>query len=98
MLRLVAEHAQMWHAFGDVETIAHKGAVLDEWCAQASGATPARSIRSTTLRDDVTPRARARVRRAAGVDELVVASHGPGLRPRAAAQARGAPRTSLTRG
>jgi probable F420-dependent oxidoreductase len=31
-LRLVAEHAQMWHSFGDVETYRHKAGVLEEWC------------------------------------------------------------------
>lgn len=31
-LRIVAEHATIWHGFGEAETIAHKHAVLDEWC------------------------------------------------------------------
>ncbi|MEI2731189.1 MAG: LLM class F420-dependent oxidoreductase [Dermatophilaceae bacterium] len=31
-LRIVAEHADIWHGFGDPETIAHKHAVLDAWC------------------------------------------------------------------
>lgn len=31
-LRLVAQHATIWHGFGDPETIAHKHAVLDDWC------------------------------------------------------------------
>ena len=34
-LRIVAEHADIWHGFGAPETIAHKHAVLDEWCAEA---------------------------------------------------------------
>lgn len=33
-LRIVAEHADIWHGFGDAETIAHKHAVLDDWCAR----------------------------------------------------------------
>jgi probable F420-dependent oxidoreductase len=33
-LRIVARHADIWHGFGDVETIAHKHAVLDDWCAK----------------------------------------------------------------
>ena len=33
-LRIVAEHADIWHGFGGPETIAHKHAVLDEWCAK----------------------------------------------------------------
>lgn len=31
-LRITAEHADMWHGFGDVEKIRHKCAVLDAWC------------------------------------------------------------------
>lgn len=31
-LRIVAEHATIWHAFGDIETLVHKNAVLDDWC------------------------------------------------------------------
>jgi probable F420-dependent oxidoreductase len=33
-LRLVAQHADMWHAFGDVDVFRHKSAVLDDWCAK----------------------------------------------------------------
>ncbi|PRY48908.1 putative F420-dependent oxidoreductase [Knoellia remsis] len=33
-LRIVAEQADIWHGFGDAETIAHKHSVLDEWCAK----------------------------------------------------------------
>jgi len=29
-LRVVAEHADVWHSFGDVETLARKSAILDE--------------------------------------------------------------------
>jgi len=32
MLRLVARHADIWHGFGDPETLAHKHSVIDEWC------------------------------------------------------------------
>ena len=31
-LRIVAEHADIWHGFGRPEAIAHKHAVLDDWC------------------------------------------------------------------
>ncbi len=31
-LRIVAEQADIWHGFGGPDTIAHKHAVLDEWC------------------------------------------------------------------
>ena len=33
-LRLVAEHAQMWHSFGDAEVYRRKSAILDEHCAK----------------------------------------------------------------
>ena len=33
-LRLVAEHADIWHGFGDADVLAHKNEVLDGWCAQ----------------------------------------------------------------
>jgi probable F420-dependent oxidoreductase len=33
-LRLTAKYADMWHGFGDPETIAHKMAVLNDWCAK----------------------------------------------------------------
>jgi len=32
-LRMVAEHADLWHSFSDVETLTHKSAVLDRHCA-----------------------------------------------------------------
>jgi probable F420-dependent oxidoreductase len=44
-LRIVAEHATMWHSFGNAETIAHKHEVLDEWCARV-GRDPASITRS----------------------------------------------------
>ena len=31
-LRIVAEHANIWHGFGDATQIAHKHRVLDQWC------------------------------------------------------------------
>jgi probable F420-dependent oxidoreductase len=33
-LRIVAEHATIWHSFGNPTTIARKHEVLDEWCAR----------------------------------------------------------------
>lgn len=32
-LRMVAEHADVWHSFGDLDTFIRKSAVLDKWCA-----------------------------------------------------------------
>jgi probable F420-dependent oxidoreductase len=33
-LRIVAEHADIWHSFADPEALAHKLSVLDRWCEQ----------------------------------------------------------------
>ena len=45
-LRYTAEHATIWHGFGDAETLKHKNAVLDDWCAQI-GRDPGEIERST---------------------------------------------------
>jgi probable F420-dependent oxidoreductase len=47
-LRIVAEHADIWHAFGDPATLKRKSAILDDWCAQV-GRDPAEIQRSTTV-------------------------------------------------
>ena len=44
-LRIVAEHATIWHGFGDPATIEHKHSVLDQWC-QRLGRDPADIERS----------------------------------------------------
>ena len=33
-LKIVAEHADIWHSFADPETLAHKIGVLQTWCAE----------------------------------------------------------------
>ena len=45
-LRVVAEHADVWHAFGEVDTLARKIAVLEEHC-RAVGRDPAEIEYST---------------------------------------------------
>ena len=47
-LRIVAEHADIWHAFGDPATLKRKSGILDDWCAQV-GRDPAEIQRSTTV-------------------------------------------------
>ena len=47
-LRLVAEHATIWHAFGDVETMTRKSGILAEHCS-AVGRNPAEIEKSTEL-------------------------------------------------
>ena len=58
-----------------VDDFAHKAAVLDEWCARV-GRDPGAIERSTTLAGQ-DGRALRRVRRAAGVGQIIVASGGP---------------------
>ena len=45
-LRIVAEHANVWHGFGDLETMKHKISVLDDWCAK-TGRDPKEIAKST---------------------------------------------------
>ena len=33
-LKFTAQYAQIWHGFGNAEQAAHKGKVLDDWCAE----------------------------------------------------------------
>jgi probable F420-dependent oxidoreductase len=47
-LRLVAQHAQIWHSFGDVETMKRLGGVLEDWCAKV-GRDPAEIERCTSI-------------------------------------------------
>jgi probable F420-dependent oxidoreductase len=47
-LRIVAEHADIWHAFGDTATMKRKSEILDEWCAKV-GRDRAEIQRSTTV-------------------------------------------------
>jgi hypothetical protein len=54
-LRYAAQHADIWHGFGDADTIAHKCEVLDGWCAEV-GRDPAEVTRSVQVErppDDV---------------------------------------------
>jgi probable F420-dependent oxidoreductase len=47
-LRIVAEHADVWHAFGDMATMRRKSEILDDWCAKV-GRDPSEIERSTTV-------------------------------------------------
>jgi probable F420-dependent oxidoreductase len=73
-LRIVAENADIWHGFGNVETFAHKCEVLDEWCAKV-GRDPGEIDRSVgvnpkhiDLADDF---------HAAGAVEITIGLNGP---------------------
>jgi probable F420-dependent oxidoreductase len=47
-LRLVAERADMWNAFGPPENFARKNAILDDWCAKV-GRDPAQIDRTVMI-------------------------------------------------
>jgi probable F420-dependent oxidoreductase len=77
MLRIVAEHADIWNGFGDPETFRHKNAVLDEWCTRA-GRDPSAIERSATLRrEQLADGPDAYVD--AGVTHLIYSTGAPGL-------------------
>jgi probable F420-dependent oxidoreductase len=74
-LKLVAQHAQMWHTFADPETYAHKSAVLAEHCAKL-GRDPNEIEHVIGTQGDITKYADALA--AAGVAELTVGIGGDG--------------------
>lgn len=53
-LRITAKYAQMWHTFGNAETMKHKSEVLDQWCAEF-GRDPSEIERSTAASENSTP-------------------------------------------
>jgi probable F420-dependent oxidoreductase len=75
-LRIVAEHADLWHGFGDAETYAHKAEVLAGHCERA-GRDPAEVDRIWGVdRSDID--AGAEALHAAGVSFLTVGIGGDG--------------------
>jgi len=69
-LKLVARHADIWHAFGGVEVFREKSAILDEHCA-AEGRDPATIERSWSVGSNDPDALRE-----AGVTHLVVGVDG----------------------
>lgn len=47
-LRICAKHADIWHFFGDVETMKRKSDILDDWCVKI-GRDPSEIARSTSV-------------------------------------------------
>jgi probable F420-dependent oxidoreductase len=68
-LRLVAEHADGWNAFGPPEQYAHKNRVLDEWCARFDR-KPAQIERTVAISPGEVDDADAYL--AAGAEHLIV--------------------------
>ena len=50
-LKLVAQHATMWNAFGDPPEYQRKSRILDDWCAKV-GRDPAEIERTINIRPD----------------------------------------------
>ncbi len=74
-LRIVAEHADIWHGFGDPETIIRKSGILDDWCAEV-GRDPAEIERSVGISDPQDFEA-GDAYAAAGVKQLTFGVSGP---------------------
>ena len=73
-LRLTAEHADMWHAFGSPDDMAAKAAILDEHCA-AIGRDPQEIERSGGINKDTLERADEYVDK--GITHLIMGVSGP---------------------
>jgi probable F420-dependent oxidoreductase len=74
-LRLVAEHADMWHGFGDAEAFTTKNEILLQHCADV-GRDPAEIERTWGIHGDVGQHAEDLV--AAGVEHVIVGIGGDG--------------------
>lgn len=74
-LRVVAEHADVWHSFGDLDTLTRKSAILDEHGAAVGRDTAALVERSVGVRRAPEDVADALV--AAGVTLFTVGVSGP---------------------
>jgi hypothetical protein len=69
MLRLVAEHADVWNGGGQPELAAHLNQALDEWCRKV-GRDPREIERTAILFPDLVPRWQEYVN--AGFQHLIV--------------------------
>jgi len=74
-LRIVAEHADAWHVFADLDTYRHKARVLAEHCARI-GRDPGEIEHSVSRFDRELPR-HADAYLEAGVRQFVVSASGP---------------------
>ncbi|WP_016701021.1 LLM class F420-dependent oxidoreductase [Actinoalloteichus spitiensis] len=73
-LRLVAEHADAWNAFGPPDNFAHKNRVLNEWCERV-GRDPREIHRTVLIRPHELGTWRDYVE--AGAQELIVSLEDP---------------------
>jgi probable F420-dependent oxidoreductase len=73
-LRIVAEHAHIWHGFGSPERAARKSTILDDWCEKV-GRNPKEIERSITVRPQHIKDADEYVER--GITHLIYGVGGP---------------------
>ncbi|MGC4192732.1 MAG: LLM class F420-dependent oxidoreductase [Thermomicrobiales bacterium] len=73
-LRLVAKHADIWHAFGTLETATRKSQILDDWCAK-EGRDPNAIERSVGISAATQKDLEGFI--AAGVTHFTVSASGP---------------------
>ncbi|MEO7399009.1 MAG: LLM class F420-dependent oxidoreductase [Ilumatobacteraceae bacterium] len=73
-LKIVAEHADVWHCFGGAEVISHKSTFLEQWCAEIDRA-PDEIEKSTAVSDP--PDAVADALLEAGVTLFTIGIGGP---------------------
>ena len=75
-LRIVAQHADEWHCFGNLEYLEHKSAVLDQWCEKV-GRDPSDIRRIAVVGDPDNPDNSPDDLVDAGFTHLVAMSYGP---------------------
>jgi probable F420-dependent oxidoreductase len=73
-LRLVAEHADIWHAFGTPDDMARKSGIVDDWCDKV-GRNPAEIERSGGITAETLSRADEFVEK--GITHLIMGITGP---------------------
>jgi probable F420-dependent oxidoreductase len=73
-LRLVAEYAQLWNAFGPVDQFKHKNDVLNDWCAKV-GREPKEIDRTVMIGNDEIENVDAYL--AAGATHLILGGDAP---------------------
>jgi probable F420-dependent oxidoreductase len=73
-LRIVAQHAHIWHSFGDPQRAEHLSGVLNEWCEKV-GRDPTEIERSITVTNKQMEAADEYVR--VGITHLVMGFSGP---------------------
>lgn len=73
-LRYTARHADVWHSFGDADTLTRKNAILDEWC-RVEGTDPAAIERSVGVDAESIDSGEALL--AAGATQFTIGLNGP---------------------